>query len=176
MKQLCAVMVITGALAFGPGTAHAEPAPRWPRFDEERLQQIVDAFAAHGVTVCPDEVRTTRDVTGSPTHQALDLYASARWPSCPQRRSPQDPAYNPDEERATYSSEAFLDISFYGSARSFDRGVRTWQRQVLQWPIVGWSWKPVVLGLTAGYEDVVEATLKAMKALPDRPRVLFDNS
>ena len=73
MKQLCAVMVITGALAFGPGTAHAEPAPRWPRFDEERLQQIVDAFAAHGVTVCPDEVRTTLDVTGSPTHQALDL-------------------------------------------------------------------------------------------------------
>ena len=46
----------------------------------------------------------------------------------------------------------------------------------MHWPIVGWSWKPVVLGLTAGYEDVVEATLKAMKALPGRPRVLFDNS
>ena len=175
-KLLGAVMAITGALAFGPGMAHAEPAPRWPPFDEGRLQQIVDAFAAQGVTVCPDEVRTTRDVTGSPTHRALDLYASTRWPSCPQHRSPQDPAYNPDEERATYSAEAFLDIAFYKSPRSFDRGVRTWERQVLHWPIVGWSWKPVVLGLTAGYEDVVEATLKAMKALPGRPRVLFDNS
>jgi hypothetical protein len=176
MKQLCAIAVMTGALTFQPGMAHAAPEVRWPSFDDDRLQQIVDAFARHGVTVCPDDVRTTKDITGSPAHQALDLYASARRSSCPQHRSADDPAYDPDEERATYASEAFLDIAFYRSQESFDRGVKTWERRRLHWPIVGWSWKPVVLGLTAGYEDVVEATLKAMKALPGQPKVLFDNS
>jgi hypothetical protein len=164
MTKLCALVVLI-CVAVGEGTASATPVTKWPSFDEGRVQQIVDAFAAKGVIVCPAEVRTTADITGSPAHQALDLFASARWSACPRHRSAQDPAYNPDEERATYESEAVLDIAFYKS-----------QRQLLQWPIVGWSWKPVVLGLNAGYPDVVEAVLKAMKALPDKPRVLFDNS
>ena len=40
------------------------PATKWPTFDQDRLQQIVDAFAAEGVTACPDEVRNTPDITG----------------------------------------------------------------------------------------------------------------
>lgn len=175
MTKLCAVVALI-CVAVGQESALGAPAPRWPSFDQRRLQQIVDEFAVQGITVCPDEVRTTPDIAGSRTHQALALYASTRWPSCPQHRSADDPAYNPDEERATYSAEAFLDIAFYRSQRSFDRGVKTWERQVLHWPIVGWSWKPVVVGLNAGYEDVVEAVLKAMKAFPGKPKVLFDIS
>jgi hypothetical protein len=145
-------------------------------FDLGRLQQIVDAFAAQGVTVCPAQVRSTQDISGSPPHQTIDLYASTRRSSCPQHRSVADPKYNLDEESATYESEAFLDISFYTSPKAFDRGVKTWKRHLLYWPIVSWSWKPVVLGLNAGYPDVVNAVLKAMKALPGKPTVLFDNS
>jgi hypothetical protein len=175
MTKLCAVVALI-CVAVGQGTALAAPETKWPSFDDGRVQQIVDAFAAKGVIVCPAEVRTTPDITGSPAHQALDLFASARWSACPRHRSAEDPAYNPDEERATYESEAVLDIAFYKSQKAFDRGVKTWERQLLQWPIVAWSSKPVVLGLNAGYPDVVDAVLKAMKALPDKPRVLFDNS
>ena len=176
MKKLCAVLALMSALEVVPGMAHAAPAKTWPVFDAARLQQIVDAFAANGVTVCPDQVRSPQDITGSSAHQTIDLYASTRWSSCPQHRSVADPKYNPDEERATYESEAFLDIGFYSSPKAFDRGVKTWKRQLLHWPIVSWSWKPVVLGLNAGYPDVVNAVLKAMKALPGKPTVLFDNS
>ena len=176
MKKLCAVLALMSALEVVPGMAHAASAKMWPVFDAARLQQIVDAFAANGVTVCPDQVRSPQDITGSSAHQTIDLYASTRWSSCPQHRSVADPKYNPDEERATYESEAFLDIGFYRSPKAFDRGVKTWKRQLLHWPIVSWSWKPVVLGLNAGYPDVVNAVLKAMKALPGKPTVLFDNS
>ena len=176
MKKLCATVALMCELAVGQGMAHAAPATTWPTFGQDRLQQIVDAFAAKGVTVCPDEVRNTPDRTGRSAHQAVDLYASTRWSSCPQRRSVEDPKYNPDEERATHESEALLDIDFYTSQTTFDRGVKTWKRKLLDWPIVGWSWKPVVLGLNAGYPDVVHAVLKAMKALPGKPKVLFDNS
>jgi hypothetical protein len=169
-------MVLTGAVAFGPATAHAEPAPRWPTFGERRLQQIVDVFASHGLTVCPDEIRAGGNVTRSAAQQAIVLFASTRWPSCPHHRSTDDPAYNLDEERATYQFEAFLNLDFYPSQKAFERGVKTWKRQLLRWPIVGWSWKPVVIGLNAGYPDVVEAVLKAMTALPGKPKVLFDNS
>jgi hypothetical protein len=175
MTKLCAVIAVI-CVAVGQGTALSAPETKWPSLDEGRVLQIVHAFAAKGVVVCPAQVRTTRDITGSRVHQALDLFARARRTACPRHRSAQDPAYNPDEERATYESEAVLDIAFYKSQKAFDRGVKTWERQLLQWPIVGWSWKPVVLGLNAGYPDVVEAVLKAMKALPDKPRVLFDNS
>ena len=176
MKKLCATVALMCASAVGQGMAHAAPATKWPTFDQDRLQQIVDAFAAKGVTVCPDEVRNTPDRTGRSAHQAVDLYASTRWSSCPQHRSVDDPKYNPDEERATYNSEALLDIDFYTSQTTFDRGVKTWKRKLLNWPIVGWSWKPVVLGLNAGYPDVVNAVLKAMKALPGKPKKLFDDS
>jgi len=83
--------------------------------------------------------------------------------------------YNLDEERATNNYDALLDIDFYTSQKSFARGVGTWKRTLLNRPIVGWSWKPVVLGLTAGYQDVVKAVLKAMKTLPGKPKKLFDN-
>ncbi len=175
MVKLCAVVALI-CVEVGQGTALAAPETEWPRFDEARVQQIVDTFAAKGVIVCPDEVRTTPDIAGSPTHQALALFAAARWSACPRHRSADDPAYNVDEERATHESEAVLDIEFYSSQKAFDRGVKRWKRQMLQWPIVGWSWKPVVLGLNAGYPDVVDPVLKAMKALPGKPRVLFDNS
>jgi hypothetical protein len=176
MKKLCATVALMGALAAGQGMAFAAPATKWPTFDEVRLQQIVDAFAAKGVTVCPAEVRNPPDITGSPAHQTVELYSRTRWSSCPQHRSVADPKYNPDEERATYNAEAFLDIYFYTSQKVFDRGVERWKRKSLHWPIVGWSWKPVVLGLNAGYEDVVNPVLRAMKALPGNPRVLFDDS
>jgi hypothetical protein len=175
-RRLCTIVVMTGALALGPATAHAVPAPQWPTFDQRRLQQIVDVFAAQGVTVCPEQIRAPGDITGSSAQQAIVLFASKRRPSCPQHRSIDDPAYNLDEERATNQFEAFLNLDFYTSQKAFDRGVHTWKRQRLRWPIVGWSWKPVVLGLNAGYPDVVEAVLKAMTALPGRPKLLFDNS
>ncbi|HEY4396632.1 MAG TPA: hypothetical protein VGO28_03085 [Acidimicrobiia bacterium] len=176
MNKLCATVALVGALAVGHGMALAAPATKWPTFDQARLQQIVDAFAAKGVIVCPDEVRNTPGMTGRSAHQTIELYASTRWSSCPQHRSVADPRYNPDEERATYNPEAFLDVDLFTSQQVFDRGVETWKRKSLNWPIVGWSWKPVVLGLNAGYEDVVNAVLKAMKALPGKPRVLFDDS
>jgi hypothetical protein len=176
MKKLCAMVALMGALGVGQGMAHAAPATQWPKFDQARLQQIVDTFAANGVTVCPDGIRNTPGITGSSTHQAIHLYASTRWSSCPQHRSVQDPKYNLDEELATHGTEALVDIDFYTSQTAFDRGVTTWKRELLDWPIVGWSWKPVVVGLNAGYPDVVEAVLKAMKALPGEPKVLFDNS
>jgi hypothetical protein len=175
MKKLCATVALTGALAVGQGMPLAAPATKWPTFDQERLQQIVDAFTAEGVTACPDEVRNTPDITGRSAYQAIDLYASTRWPSCPQHRSVEDPKYNLDEERATDNYEALLDIDFYTSQKAFARGVTTWKRMLLNWPIVGWSWKPVVLGLNAGYPDVVKAVLKAMKELPGKPKKLFDN-
>ena len=161
-------------LPGGIGAALAAPATKWPTLDHDRLQQIVDAFAAEGVTACPDEVRNTPDLTGRSAHQAIDLYASARWPSCPQHRSVEDPKYNLDEERATDNYEALLDIDFYTSQQAFARGVMTWKRTLLNWPRVGWSWKPVVLGINAGYPDVVHAVLKAMRALPGKPKRLFD--
>src|SRR5262249_12046746 len=108
--------------------------------------------------------------------QAIKLFASTRWPACPQHRAANEPGYNLDEERATYQFEAFLNLDFYPSQEAFARGVKTWKRHLLRWPIVGWSWKPVVVGLNAGYPDVVEAVLKAMDALPGKPKVLFDNS
>ena len=173
MKKLCATVALTGALAVGQGMALAAPATKWSPFDQNRLQQIVDAFAAEGVTACPDEVRNTPDITGRSAYQAIDLYANTRWQSCPQHRSVEDPKYNLDEERATYNYEASLDIDFYTSQKAFARGVRTWKRKLLNWPIVAWSWKPVILGLNAGYQDVVHAVLKAMKALPGKPKKLF---
>lgn len=176
MKKLCATVALMSALAVGQKMAHAAPAAKWPTFDQGRLQQIVDTFAANGVTVCPDEVRIRPDITGRSAHQAVDLYASSRWSSCPQHRSVEDAKYNPDEERATNNYEALLDIDFYTSQKAFDRGVKTWKRKLLDWPIVGWSRKPVVLGLNAGYPDVVKAVLKAMKALPGKWNVLFDDS
>jgi hypothetical protein len=112
MKQRCAIVVMAGALAFGLGMAHAAPAPTWPAFDQRRLQQIVDAFAAHGLTVCPDGIRGPGQITRSSAQQAIVLFASTRWPSCPQHRSVDDPAYNLDEERATYQFEAFLNLDF----------------------------------------------------------------
>ena len=175
IKKLCATVALTGALAVGQGMALGAPATKWPTFDQDRLQQIVDAFAAEGVTACPDEVRSTPDITDRSAYQDIDLYASARWPSCPQHRSLEDPKYNLDEERATDNYEALLDIDFYTSQKAFARGVKTWKRTLLNWPIVGWSWKPVVLGINAGYQDVVHAVLKAMKALPGKPKKLFDN-
>jgi len=175
-QRLCVIVVTTGALAFGPGPAHASPAPKWPQFDQRRLQQMVDVFAAQDVTVCPGELRTGGDVTRSSAQQAIKLFASTRWPACPQHRAANEQGYNLDEERATYQFEAFLNLDFYPSQEAFDRGVKTWKRHLLRWPIVGWSWKPVVVGLNAGYPDVVEAVLKAMDALPGKPKVLFDNS
>jgi hypothetical protein len=176
MNKLCATVALLSALAVGQSTAHAAPAAKWPKFDQGRLQQIVDTFAANGVTVCPDEVSIRPDITGRSAHQAVDLYARSRWSLCPQHRSAEDPHYNPDEERASVESEALLDIDFYDSQKAFDRGVETWKRKLLDWPIVGWSRKPVVLGLNAGYPDVVEAVLKAMRALPGKWNVLFDDS
>jgi len=176
MRKRCAIVVMTGALTLGPGMAHASPAPRWPTFDQHRLQQIVDVFAAHGLTVCPAGVRGPGAITRSTAQQAIVLFASTRWPTCPQHRSAADPAYNPDEERAANQFEAFLNLDFYDSQKAFDRGIRRWTPQLLPWAIVGWSWKPVVVGLNAGYPDVVESVLKAMNALPGQPKVLFDNS
>jgi len=176
MKRRCAIVVMTAALALGPAMAHSSPAPRWPTFDQRRLQQIVDVFATHGLTVCPDEIRGPGEITRSSAQQAIVLFATTRWPSCPQHRAADDPAYNVDEERATHQFEAFLNLDFYTSQKAFDRGVKRWKPQLLRWAIVGWSWKPVVVGLNAGYPDVVEAVLKAMSALPGKPKVLFDNS
>jgi len=175
MKKFCATVALTGALSVSQGMAVAAPSMKWPTFDRERLQQIVGAFAAEGVTACPDEVRNTPDITGRSGYQAIDLYARTRWPSCPQHRPVEDPNYNLDEERAALNYEGLLDIDFYTSQKAFARGVRTWKRTLLNWPIVGWSWKPVVLGLNAGYPDVVKAVLKAMKELPGHPKELFDN-
>lgn len=176
MKKLCATVALMSALTVGQGTAHAAPTTKWPKFDQGSLQQIVDTFAANGVTVCPDEVRNAPDITGRSAHQTVDLYARSRWSSCPQHRSAEDPKYNPEEERAFIEYEAVLEIDLYTSQKAFDRGVETWKRKLLHWPIVGWARKPVVLGLNAGYADVVEGVLKAMKALPGRWNVLFDDS
>jgi len=176
MTKRCAIVVMTGALALGPGLASAAPAPKWPMFDQNRLQQIVEVFAAHGLTVCPARVRGPGEITRSSAQQAIVLFAASRWPSCPQHRSTDDPAYNVDEERASHEYEAFLNLDFYPSQKAFDRGIERWTPQRLRWAIVGWSWKPVVVGLNAGYEDVVEAVLKAMSALPGKPKVLFDHS
>lgn len=176
MTKGFAIVVMAGALALGPGMAHATPPSMWPTFDQRRLQQIIDVFATHGLTVCPDEIRGPGDITRSSAQQAIVLFASTRWPSCPQHRSADDPAYNPDEERASNQFEAFLNLDFYDSQKAFDRGITRWKPQLLRWAIVGWSWKPVVVGLNAGYPDVVEAVLKAMNALPGKPKVLFDNS
>jgi hypothetical protein len=175
MKKLCSVVALMGAFAAGQGMASGAPDTRWPQFDEARLQQIVDVFAANGITACPDEVRAMPDSTGRTAHQTIGLYASARWLSCPRHRPVTDPTYNRDEDRATYYSEALIDIQFYATQKAFDRGVTTWKRKSLHWPIVGWSWKPVVLGLNAGYADVVNAVVQAMKTLPG-PKVLFDDS
>jgi hypothetical protein len=171
-----AIVVLTGALALGPGLASATPTGTWPAFDQHRLQQIADVFAAHGITVCPDEVRPAGDVTGSSAQQTLVLFASTRWPACPQHRPADDPRYNLEEERLTHEFEAFVNVDLYTSQNAFDRGIKKWSPHRLRWAIVGWSWKPVVIGLNAGYPDVVEAVLKAMKALPGKPDVLFDNS
>jgi hypothetical protein len=175
MGKLCSAVALIGALAFTQGIALAAPGSKWPQFGEARLQQIVDAFAANGVTACPNAVHDMPDSTGRSAHQTIELYARTRWPSCPRHRPVTDPTYNGDEERATYYSEAVVDIQFYATQKAFDRGVSTWKRKTLRWPIVGWEWKPVVLGLNAGYPDVVEAVLKAMRALPN-PKVLFDDS
>lgn len=175
MRKLCSAVALIGALALTQGIALAAPDSKWPQFDETRLQRIVAVFAANGVTACPDEVRDMPDSTGRSSHQTVELYASTRWPSCPRHRPVTDPTYSRDEERATYYSEAVLDIQFYATQKAFDRGVSTWKSKTLRWPIVGWAWKPVVLGLNAGYPDVVESVLKAMRALPN-PKVLFDDS
>jgi hypothetical protein len=65
MKKLCAVLALMSALGVGPGMAHAPPAKKWPVFDGARLQQIIDAFAAKGVTVCPAQVHSPQDITAA---------------------------------------------------------------------------------------------------------------
>ncbi len=179
MRKWVGALAVVVALIIGTGTASAAPAKKWPKLD---LDALTTAFAAKGITACPQEGKALGGIWVNGAYRYVDvkLYTATRWATCPRQGPFSDPNIPVEENRASYSPEASLKVASYSSQRVFDRGVKDWK--VLghaggaDADLIGWKWPPAVFALRGGAApDLIDGVAAAVKTLKPKAKVFFDN-